>query len=46
MNVRMRVSGHLNAGRAFCEQQREIRSKCSEKEKGEVGDILSSQFMW
>jgi hypothetical protein len=46
MNVRMRVSGHLNTGWTFCEQQGELRSKCSEKEKGREAQILSSCFMW
>jgi hypothetical protein len=41
------VSGHLNTGWILCEQQRELRSKCSKMEKvGEGGrDFLSSCFM-
>jgi hypothetical protein len=28
------VSGHTNAGWTLCEQQRQLRSKCSEMERG------------
>jgi hypothetical protein len=31
------VSGNLNTGWTLCEQQRELRSKCNETEKGLAG---------
>jgi hypothetical protein len=32
--VLLKVSWHLNTGQILCEQQRELRLKCSEIEKG------------
>jgi hypothetical protein len=40
------VSEHLNTGWTLCEQQMELRSKCSEMEKGGENNFLSSCIMW
>jgi hypothetical protein len=39
------VSGNLNTGLTLCERQRELRSKCSQMEKGEEKNFLISCFM-
>jgi hypothetical protein len=40
------LSWHLNTGGTLCEQHRELRSKCSEIEKGGGRNFLNSRFMW
>jgi hypothetical protein len=40
------VSEPLNTGWTLCEQQRELKSKCSEWKKGGGRNFLSRCFMW